>query len=385
MFDAAARFVTMGQGSVGGTLMDRQGLVLVTGATGFVGKWTIIELLKRGHAVRGTIRDLSRAEQVRQSVSEQAGATAAGRLDLVVVDILDDRGWTAAMQGVTAVMHVATAIRADEPKDQSLVIRPAVEGTERVLRFAHAAGVTRCILTSSIATVGYGHGQTSGRRVYDETFFTELDNMRWTWAYCIGKTKAERAAWDYAKANGIGLTTIHPGAIIGPPVDTDASISVGLVSGLLDGSTPALPSNGFSIIDVRDVAAMHVAALEQPEAIGQRYLATAEYMPFPKVAEILREAYPDRRVTARTVPDWLIKLLARFGGPARQIINDIGNEKIFDGRKGEALLGRPYIPSRQSILETAVAVIRLGLVRTPSPPPAGAPAPSRTADPLRDK
>jgi nucleoside-diphosphate-sugar epimerase len=157
------------------------------------------------------------------------------------------------------------------------------------------------------------------------------------------------------------VTTIHPGAIIGPALDTDASVSVGMVSGLLDGSTPALPSNGYSIIDVRDVADMHVAALEHPESIGERYLATAEYTPFPKVSQILQEAYPDRRIVQRTVPDWIIKLVAMFGGPARQIINDIGNEKVFDGSKGERLLGHPYISAKQSILDTAESVERLGL------------------------
>jgi len=106
---------------------------------------------------------------------------------------------------------------------------------------------------------------------------------------------------------------------------------------------------------------MHVAALEKPEAIGQRYLATAEYMPFPKVADVLREAYPDRKITNRTVPDWIIRIVAMFGGPARQIINDIGNEKVFDGGKGEALIGHPYISARQSILDTAESVDRLGL------------------------
>ncbi len=266
------------------------------------------------------------------------------------------------MQGVAAVMHIATVIRADEPQRPECRRPPGHRG--------HRAGaaasrtrqaIARVIITSSIATVGYGHGQTSGRRVYDETYFTNLDGMRWTWAYCIGKTKAERAAWDYAKTNGIELTTIHPGAIIGPALDSDASVSVGLVSGLLQNATPALPSNGYSIIDVRDVADMHVAALEKREAIGQRYLATAEYMPFPKVADILREAYPDRRITSRTVPDWVIRIIAMFGGPARQIINDIGNEKVFDGRKGEALIGRPYIPAKQSILDTAESVDRLGL------------------------
>lgn len=342
--------------------MAEKSLVLVTGATGFVGKWTVIELLKAGYPVRGTVRSMAKAPQVRATVAAQAGEETLKRLELVEADLLGDAGWAEAMRGVGAVMHIATAIRADEPKDASLVVRPAVEGTARVLRFAHEAGIKRVILTSSIATVGYGHGHTTGRRVYTEEHFTNLDNMRWTWAYCEGKTIAERAAWDFARANGIGLTTIHPGAIIGPAVDEDASISIGMVTGLFDGKTPALPSNGFSIIDVRDVAAMHVAALEHPEAAGQRYLATAEYVPFPKVAEVLREAYPDRNITAKHVPDWIIKLLARFGGPTRQIINDIGNEKVFDGSKGEALLGRKYIPARQSILDTAESAIRLGLI-----------------------
>ncbi|MDO8358607.1 MAG: NAD-dependent epimerase/dehydratase family protein [Devosia sp.] len=336
-------------------------LILVTGASGFVGKWCVVKLLQKGYRVRGTVRSEAKATQVRETVSREVGAEAAGRLDLIHCDILDDAGWTDAMRGVDAVMHVATAIRADEPKDQSLVIRPAMEGTARVLKFAHEAGIRRIVLTSSIATVGYGHGQTSGTRVYNETHFTNLENMRWTWAYCIGKTRAERAAWAYAKANGMELTTIHPGAIIGPALDDDASISLGMVSGLLDNSMPALPSNGFSIIDVRDVADLHVAALEHPEAAGERYLATAEYMPFPRVADVLREAYPDRKIVERTVPDWIIRLVAMFGGPARQIINDIGNEKIFDGSKGERLLGRKYIGARESILATAESVIRLGL------------------------
>ncbi|HEY9010593.1 MAG TPA: NAD-dependent epimerase/dehydratase family protein [Devosia sp.] len=343
--------------------MTDKGLVLVTGATGFVGKWTILRLLQAGYPVRGTIRSMRRAPDVFRTVNAEVGKEAANRLELVEADLLDDKGWAEAMQGVSAVMHVAAAIRADEPRDQDLVIRPALEGTERVLKAAHAAGIKRFILTSSIATVGYGHGHTTGRRVYDESHFTNLEGMQFTWAYCIGKTRAERLAWDFAKANGMDLTTIHPGAIIGPALDEDASISIGLVTGLLDGSTPALPSNGFSIIDVRDVADLHVAALEQPQAAGERYLATSDYTPFPEVAKILRAAYPDRKVTMRTVPDWLIKLLARFGGPTRQIINDIGNEKVFDGTKGEKLLGRKFISAKQSILDTAESVIRLGLLK----------------------
>lgn len=136
-----------------------------------------------------------------------------------------------------------------------------------------------------------------------------------------------------------------------------------MVTGLLDGSMLAMPSNGFSVIDVRDVAAMHVAALQQPSSIGQRYLATSDYVPFPEVARILAEAYPDRRITNKTVPDWIIKLLARFGGPTRQIINDIGNEKHFSREKGEALLGRPFISGQDAILASAESAIRLDLLK----------------------
>jgi nucleoside-diphosphate-sugar epimerase len=341
--------------------MPASDLILVTGASGFVGKWCVVKLLEKGYRVRGTVRSDAKAAQVRETITGLLGAEAALRLDLVLADILDDKGWADAMTGVTGVMHVATAIRGDEPRDQSVVIRPAMEGTARVQRFTHEAGVKRFILTSSIATVGYGHGHITGTRTYNETHYTNLENMRWTWAYCIGKTRSERAAWAYAEKHGMQMSTIHPGAIIGPALDDDASISVGMVSGLLDGATPALPSNGFSIVDVRDVADMHVAALEKPEAIGQRYLATAEYMPFPEVARIVQELYPDRKIVQRTVPDWVMRLAAAFGGPARQIINDIGNVKIFDGSKGEALMGHDYISARQSIHDTAESVIRLGL------------------------
>jgi dihydroflavonol-4-reductase len=342
-------------------MMTDKGLVLVTGASGFVGKWTAIELLKAGYAVRGTVRSEAKAEQVREAAVAQLGAECLSRLSFATADLLDDAGWPEAMNGVTAVMHVATVIRGDEPRDSSLVIRPALEGTERVLRFAHAAGIKRIIMTSSIATVGYGHGQVTGKRVYDETFSTNLDNMQFTWAYCVGKTKAEQRAWAFCREHGIDLTTIHPGAIIGPALDADASISIQMVTGLLDGSTPAMPSNGFAVVDVRDVAALHVAALEHPEAKGQRYLATSAYTPFLQVAEILAAAYPDYAISQKRVPDWLIKLIARFGGPARQIINDIGNEKHYDPKKSVGLLGRPYITPRQAILDTAESALRLKL------------------------
>ncbi|WP_417308822.1 NAD-dependent epimerase/dehydratase family protein [Devosia sp.] len=348
--------------------MAEDARILVTGATGFVGKWVVIQLLQAGYQVRGTIRSLRRADEVRDGVATQTGPDLLANLELVEADLLDDRGWSEAMEGITAVMHVAAAVRGDEPKDQSLVIRPAVEGTERVLRSAHAAGITRVIMTSSVATVGYGHGTTpGGKRVFDETYMTKFETLKYTWAYCVGKTTAERNAWAFAKANGMELTTIHPGAIVGPAVDGDPSISIGLATGLLEGRTPAMPNNGFAVVDVRDVAALHAAALEKPESIGERYLATAEYLPFHKVADILRAEYPGWPITEKRAPDWIIRLVARFGGPARQIIDDIGNEKHYDTTKSVALLGRAYISGRDAVLASAESAVRLGLVKKPEP------------------
>jgi nucleoside-diphosphate-sugar epimerase len=196
---------------------------------------------------------------------------------------------------------------------------------------------------------------------------TKFENLKYTWAYCVGKTTAERNAWAYAKANDMELTTIHPGAIVGPAVDGDPSISIGLSTGLLEGKTPAMPNNGFAVVDVRDVAALHLAALQNRASIGERYLATAEYLPFHAVADILRAEYPDWPITERRAPDWIIKLIARFGGPARQIIDDIGNEKHYDTTKSVGLLGRPYISGRDAILASAESAIRLGLIRKPAP------------------
>lgn len=339
--------------------MDR---ILVTGASGFVGKHVIGQLLNAGYAVRGTVRGQAKVSGIWEAVAALAPGHE-GALELVEADLLEDRGWAEAMAGVVAVMHVAATIVGVEPKDPDVVVRPAVEGTERVLRFAAEAGVTRIIMTSSIATVGYGLGHERGIRHYTEEDFTNLDGMRRSWAYCIGKTRAERAAWIFSRARGLELTTIHPGAILGPATDADTSISLGLVTGLLDGTTPAMARIGFAISDVRDVAGMHVAALQKPESIGQRYLCTGPYMSFEHVAEVLRKAYPDYPVTSRVMPDWVIRIVSALGGPTRQIINDVGNEKHFDGSKGEALLGRPYRSNEEAILSAAESGIRFGLVK----------------------
>lgn len=341
----------------------RSGLVLVTGANGFVGKWCVVELLRAGFAVRGTVRSESRAEAVRTVVRSQLGEGALQRLSFIRADLMRDTNWAQAMVGVAALLHVACPVVADEPKDIDAVVGPAVQGTERVFRFAIAAGVKRVVMTSSLVTVGYGHGRVRGDRTFGDDDFTNLGGMKSAWADCIGKTRAERAARAYARAESLRLTTIHPGRILGPALDGDVSASLELVSGALDGSAPAWPGNGSAVVDVRDVAALHVAALQRPLSEGQRYLAVADSLAFADVATILRRAYPDREITSRSAPDWLIRLRARLGGSRGQIIHDIGSVRLYDGSKGEALLGRPYITAEAAVLGAAESLIGLGAIR----------------------
>ena len=336
--------------------------VVVTGISGYVGKWVALRLLERGYAVCGTLRDPGKRQQVDASLRARVGDDIADRLSFAEADLLKKSDWFDAFAGADAVMHTAAHVVANEPRDPQSVIRPAVEGTDNILAAAQANGIARVVITSSIATIGYGQNHVSGKRTYTEQNWTDLDKMKWTWAYCIGKTRAERNAWAFAKDTGMALTTIHPGMILGPPLDADAGVSLQLITGLLTGKPPAYPNLGFALSDVRDVADMHVAALESEAAPGQRYLCTASYLPFPELAERLRAAYPQAPVPKRAVPDWLLRLLVHWHRDARQIINDIGNQKHFDGSKGRALLGRDYRTVDETIRDSAESLMALKLV-----------------------
>ncbi len=336
--------------------------VVVTGISGYVGKWVALRLLENGYAVRGTLRNPGKQQQVEASLRARLGDEIASRLSFAEADLLNKTDWLNAFGGASAIMHTATHVVANEPRDPQSVIRPAVEGTDNILAAAQANGIARVVITSSIATIGYGHDHVSGKRTYTEQDWTDLDTMRWTWAYCTGKTQAERNAWTFAENNRMALTTIHPGMILGPPLDADAGVSLQLITGLLTGKPPAYPNLGFALSDVRDVADMHVAALESETASGQRYLCTSSYLPFSELAERLRTSYPQAPVPKRAVPDWLLRILVHWHRDARQIINDIGNQKYFDGSKGRALLGRDYRTVDETIRDSAESLMALKLV-----------------------
>lgn len=251
-------------------------LVLVTGATGFLGQHCILQLLAAGYEVRGTVRSLQREADVRTAL--RRGGADAAKLSLVEADLTADAGWAEAVRNCTYVLHVASPFPLVQPDDEDDLIRPAREGALRVLKAAAEAGVKRTVLTSSVAAVSAGHDK-SGGRVFDESDWSDLEKPNVS-AYEKSKTLAERAAWDFIAtpdARGMELAVINPGAVLGPALSADTSSSLEIVRQLMSRALPACPHIGFPIVDVRDVASAHLAAMTRPDAAGKRFICTEKH------------------------------------------------------------------------------------------------------------
>ena len=333
--------------------------VLVTGGSGFVGGWVIVALLRRGYAVRTTVRSLAREAEVRAAAARQVGdaAAAVDRLSFCVADLLADDGWDGAVRGADAIVHVASPMPVGEFRGTDLV-RPAVDGTLRVLRAGDRAGVRRFVLTGSAVAAQPPAGWVGGP--VDETVWTD-PAARSSDEYARAKTLAERAAWDFARTHGgeATLTVILPTMIQGPVMGRDIGGTAELVDRLLRGRVPDVPRFGFNIVDVRDLADLHVRALNDPAAAGQRLLAAGEFLWMSDVAQLLRDRLGPAaaKVTTRRLPDWVVRLAALFSPEARLIAPRLGHRQEFTAAKAERLLGWRTRPAADSIVDCARTLI----------------------------
>jgi dihydroflavonol-4-reductase len=337
--------------------------VLLTGVSGFIAKHVALRLLDAGHRVRGTLRDLSRAGEVRAALRPALrDAGALERLDFVALDLTRDEGWAGAAAGATVIVHTASPFPISQPKDEAELIRPAVEGTLRALRAARAAGVGRVVLTSSSVAI-VNRPLPPGRDSYDETDWSDVNAPTAT-PYVKSKTLAERAAWDFVagEGEGIALTVINPGFVVGPPLDDHFGSSVGVVRRILSGKDPASPRFGLSVVDVRDVAEMHLRAVERPDLAGGRYPAVAGAMWFPEMAQVLKAAYPQRRIATRVAPRWLLRILALFDGEIRAILPAIGKIEAVSNRAAVARIGMRFIPPDEGLRAAAAYLVARKLV-----------------------
>jgi nucleoside-diphosphate-sugar epimerase len=329
--------------------------VLLTGISGFLGGHVALQLLNAGYTVRGSVRNLGKADKVRATL-QRAGADIS-RLEFVALDLMKDAGWSDAMDGVRYLQHTASPFVIKIPEDKMELIAPAVEGTERALNAANARGVERIVLTSSMAAIAYGHDK-SRNTPFGPADWTDL-NGRGVNFYQESKTLAERRAWEIMDAAGRhdDLAVINPSAIFGPLLEDDPGTSAVIVQRLLNGSVPAAPRIPMTSIDVRDIAAAHVAAMTTPDAGGRRFPMGESTIFFIEAANILRQRYPDRRIPRLQMPDWAVRLYAMFDRDVRDNMGELGYIKHLDSSAAIALLGRPLIPAADAILATAESLV----------------------------
>jgi nucleoside-diphosphate-sugar epimerase len=338
-------------------------LVLVTGGSGFIGSHCVLQALAAGHSVRATLRNPARGDEVRSQL-ERAGATGFDRLSFASADLERDAGWPEAVAGCDFVLHVASPFPLAPPKHEDDLIRPARDGALRVLKAARAAGVKRVVLTSSFAAVGYGHREQAAP--FDETSWTSLEGEGLS-AYVKSKTIAERAAWDFvAREGGPELAVVNPVGVFGPVLGPDTSTSVVIVQRMLDGSIPGLPHMRFGVVDVRDVADLHLRAMTDPRAKGERFLAVAgDFLTLSDIARILKARLGDaaRRATTRELPDWLVRLVSLVDSSVRQVVPELGKDRNATADKAKRLLGWSPRSREDALVATAESLIALGLVK----------------------
>ncbi len=338
--------------------------VLVTGGSGFIGSHCILQLLAAGHEVRTTVRSLKRETDVRALLKE-GGAEPGARLSFYAADLEKDAGWAEAVAGCEYVLHVASPLPPNVPKNEDELIVPAREGTLRVLRASRDAGVKRVVLTSSFAAIGYGHPQQQAP--FDETIWTDPNGSD-AMPYVKSKTLAERAAWDFIAGEGgtLELSTANPVAVLGPVLGPDYSASILMVQRLMDGAIPGCPRLYYGVVDVRDVADLHIRAMTHPAARGERFLAVAgDFMSMLEMARVLkgRMGASARRVPTRQLPDWLVRLAALRDPAVKLILPELGKVKNGTGEKARRLLGWAPRTNEEAIVATAESLIRLGLLK----------------------
>jgi len=334
-------------------------LVLVTGGSGFVGLHCILQLLQQGYQVRTTLRAITKKDKVLEAL-KNSGVQNFNQLSFIEADLTNDKNWDAAMDGCTYVLHVASPITLELPKHEDEMIRPAVDGALRILKAARDAGVKRVVMTSNFGAVGYSHKDKT--TLITEESWTD-PNEKGLSAYNKSKVLAERAAWDFmAKEGGnLELTVINPMGIFGPALNADLSSGFGLLKQVMNGSMKAIPNISLGIVDVRDVADLHLRAMVSPAAKGQRYLALAGgTLSLPQIAKLLKQELPEetKNTSTKLMPDWLVRIAALFNKKAKGIVPLLGVYRNASNQKAKTQLGWQPRSNEDAVLATAKSLLK---------------------------
>ena len=326
--------------------------VLVTGGSGFIALHCIDQLLEKGFMVRTTIRSESRKEEINKAMDKYPNLDQ--NLEFHICDLLKDEGWEAAVDGCDYVLHVASPFILEVPSDENVLIKPAVDGTLRVLNACSKAHVKKVVLTSSVAAVAYGHGV---EKTYDESDWSNTGEDSGITPYAKSKTLAEKAAWNFVEEldpdKKFDFTVINPVGVFGPMLTRDIGTSNSLVSRLINGELPACPATHMGYVDVRDVAKAHVFSMLNSSTNNKRIIVSESEMFFVDVGRILNEAGFKKSPT-KQMPNWLVKFLALFIKELSGVTKSLGRRVDIDKSLAKSLFDWQYISAKDSILDTAL-------------------------------
>ncbi|EGC29045.1 hypothetical protein DICPUDRAFT_159425 [Dictyostelium purpureum] len=323
--------------------------VLVTGGSGYLALFCIVKLLKEGYKVRTTVRKLSRKEDVLTSIKYSGLSVSDDEIEFVEADLLSDNGWSDAVKGCKYILHVASPFPPVQPENEEDLIRPAVDGTLRVLKAARDdTNVKRVVLTSSTAAVAFGKPNENLGRPFTEEDWTFIDET--CSAYGKSKTLAEKAAWNFIEKecdNKLELVTINPTYIFGPLLNTDVSTSIDIISSIIKGvQSYAQVSTG--VVDVRDVADIHYLAMITEEAKGNRFIS------------ISSDSNVSREYIARLFIEKLPELSKTITPPGNH--PDQYKHRQISNEKAKRILGWNPRPTNETLLSTAKSLADFNLI-----------------------
>jgi len=336
--------------------------VLVTGVSGFIGSHVTERLLAKGHDVRGTVRNKVKGQKIVDALA--ANGSDISKLELVEANLASDAGWADAVKDCRYIQHIASPLPHEAPKDREALVPEARAGAQRVLEHGFSAGAERIVLTSSIAAM-IGQPGKGAKMVLTEDDWSDPDWKRMT-SYPISKTRAEKSAWAYVEAQGLKekLTTICPGIVFGPDTYGNAGASLGLLKAMMIGKFPRVPKMGVPLIDVRDCAAIHVAAMTAKDAGGRRLLATGQTLWFKDIAAILQAKYPAlENLPKGEMPSFILHIMALFDDNIKVLLQDLGTFHETDAAYVSNMTHVIPRPAKEAILAGAESLIANGSVR----------------------
>ena len=336
--------------------------VLVTGISGFIAKHIALKLLQTGYRVRGTLRTSARANEVRRSLQTQSNDISG--LSFIAADLGSDSGWAEAARDCAYVQHVASPFPMKQPRDRESLVPEARQGALRVLEAARAADVKRIVVTSSMVAMMYRANRP------DQIMVTETDWTDPSWnqlsAYIVSKTRAEKAAWDWADEKGWKqrLTVVNPGFVLGPTLDDKTGTSLDVIKLFFKGSYPALPPVHYPVVDVRDLAELHIRAMTAKDAGGRRLIGAADTLSMSEMGQVLRNAFPDyaKKIPTRTLPGFLVRFLAIFDRALKSVIPDIGVKPVAENAYVIEMTGASFKTAEEAVRAAGQSLIDHSLV-----------------------